>query len=615
MYKYEITEKSHQGDLLMSHFWKTYGSQLFQRKTILPFVGFTLFLLALRIFSTVTPEWGYHKKVMESAALLFTVSYCYLWQRNKAWLAGGLGYGALFLASVLLQRLVGMRLLGREVADAWVTGTAFYVAGTFFSQLPKESHPLVIGFFRLAGRVLLIFGLLLPLMLLGYFLVSGGHLLSTDIVLTLFQTNVNESLSYLKDQNLLLWGVALAILVAFLGILLHQVQRLPAVHLPDKAWQTVALGLLLLCGGAQVVASGEYPAVRMAKETREVLQDYKKYGEAKHLRQQRLAQLPPLKVRKGGVYVLVIGESETRDHMQVYGYDRPTTPWLQSLKGKPDLLLFPHAYSNHTHTVPVLTYALSQKNQYNSVPLTDAYSLVEAARAAGFQTYWISNQRKLGGYDTPIAEMASTAEHQVWKNTRTGTADLQAPYYDEVLVDALPEIQPGENALIVIHVMGCHGDYRDRVPKAYKHFSGRRRSVDTYDDAVRYSDHVLEALYEKVKAMPGFQALVFFSDHGDDPDVNVGHEASKFTWTMAHIPLGILVSDDFRKARPRTYATLQQHQDRYWTNDLLYNLMLDVMTIEGMPGEEPELDLASPQYEGERGNLRTLHGKRKLGEE
>ena len=34
-----------------------------------------------------------------------------------------------------------------------------------------------------------------------------------------------------------------------------------------------------------------------------------------------------------------------------------------------------------------------------------------------------------------------------------------------------------------------------------------------------------------------------------------------------------------------------------------------------MPGEEPELDLASPLYKGEPRNLRTLHGKRKLVED
>lgn len=600
----------------MSHFWKTYGSGALLRKTVLSFLGFLLFLLALRVFATTRPDWNYHKSVMLTAALLFSVSYNYVWQRSRSWLTGALGYGALFLASVLLQRLVGERLLGRELADAWVAATAFYCTGTFFSCLPHTGGQLWgKRLLRFLGHVLLLLGLLLPLLLLGYYGVSGGHLLSSDLVLTLFQTNLNESLSYLKDQNLVVWGLATAILVGVLVFLLRQVDRLPAAHLPAKGWQCVLLGVLLLFGCVRLLPKSVYPALRIAKETREVLQDYKKYGQAKALRQQRLAQLPPLKIRKGGVYVLVIGESETRNHMQVYGYDRPTTPWLQSLKGNPDLLLFGHAYSNHVQTVHVLTYALSQKNQYNNVPLQDACSLVEVAKAAGFHTYWISNQRKLGVYDTPIAEIASTAEHQVWKNNRKGTEDLETPFYDEVLIDALPTIQPGENALIVVHVMGCHEDYRDRYPKAFDQFTGRRRSVNTYDNAVLYSDWILEHLYERVRQMPGFQAMVFFSDHGEDPDKRVGHEVSKFTWSMTHIPLGILVSEDFRKHRSDTYTILQQHQDRYWTNDLLYNMMLDLMTIEGMPGEEPELDLASPQYEGERGNLRTLHGKRKLSEE
>ena len=107
---------------------------------------------------------------------------------------------------------------------------------------------------------------------------------------------------------------------------------------------------------------------------------------------------------RGGVFVLVIGESETRNHMQVYGYDRETTPWLQDQRENRENITFSNAYSNHTHTVPVLTYALSENNQYNEIALQDAYSIVEAANAAGYETYWLSNQRKLGAWDTPVAE-------------------------------------------------------------------------------------------------------------------------------------------------------------------------------------------------------------------
>ena len=66
--------------------------------------------------------------------------------------------------------------------------------------------------------------------------------------------------------------------------------------------------------------------------------------------------------------------------MGAYGYDRDTTPWMSEETQKPEAILFQNAYSNHTHTVPVLTYALSEKNQYNNVPLEKAYSLMEIAK-------------------------------------------------------------------------------------------------------------------------------------------------------------------------------------------------------------------------------------------
>lgn len=99
----------------------------------------------------------------------------------------------------------------------------------------------------------------------------------------------------------------------------------------------------------------------------QTLQSYQEYGKNKELRKERLASLPDMHITpdRGGVYVVVIGESETRDHMQVYGYPKETTPWLMSFAKEKGTIVFSHAYSNHTHTVPVLTYALSEKNQYN----------------------------------------------------------------------------------------------------------------------------------------------------------------------------------------------------------------------------------------------------------
>ena len=72
----------------------------------------------------------------------------------------------------------------------------------------------------------------------------------------------------------------------------------------------------------------------------------------------------------------------------------------------PECLFQSHAYSSRSDL------CLSEKNQYNDISLEKSYSLIEIAKAAGYDTYWISNQRKYGAWDTPVAEMASTATHQ-----------------------------------------------------------------------------------------------------------------------------------------------------------------------------------------------------------
>lgn len=68
-----------------------------------------------------------------------------------------------------------------------------------------------------------------------------------------------------------------------------------------------------------------------------------------------------------GVFVLVIGESENKNFMSVYGYQKPTTPYLNRLKNSKNAIFFSEAHSNYVNTVPALVYALSAKNQYENM--------------------------------------------------------------------------------------------------------------------------------------------------------------------------------------------------------------------------------------------------------
>ena len=75
------------------------------------------------------------------------------------------------------------------------------------------------------------------------------------------------------------------------------------------------------------------------------------------------------------------------------------------MQGTPDCLLFQHAYATFVATLPALSYALTAQNQYEETDAEDATTLIEAAKAAGFHTIYLSNQGKLGLYSTPLVAM------------------------------------------------------------------------------------------------------------------------------------------------------------------------------------------------------------------
>ena len=146
---------------------------------------------------------------------------------------------------------------------------------------------------------------------------------------------------------------------------------------------------------------------------------------------------------------------------------------------------------------------MSEKNQYNHIPLEEAYSIIDLAEAAGYDTYWISNQAGFSASDTPITIISSTAAHHTWINGR-GASPSDSTYLDGKLITELPD-NVDRPSFIVIHLMGSHSRYADRYPKSYSLFSGRGKFVDGYDNSVRYVDSVLQGIFEKSIITPIFK--------------------------------------------------------------------------------------------------------------
>lgn len=546
-----------------------------------------------------------------------------IWDFDRKVLKSFVIFSLLYVFAACIKLFVNMPLNGREIVDAFCFAN---IICAVVLLLWRILHLLRKGFikrvFCLLLNLLLIAVLIPPIAYIGYYLLSG-QLLSATIVLTLFQTNFSEAVAYIKDRGVLLWSGGILLASLSIGGIIYYINRIcfNSDKESKKAVLCILSAVIMVLGykaGSGIVDNVQTVAV--FKQTRGVLKQYKEYGESKETRMKALKQLKGLTVKpgQGGLYVLVIGESETRDHMHAYGYKRENTPWLTAALQKENTILFRNAYSNHTHTVPVLTYALSGKNQYNTIQLSKAYSVMEVAKAAGYKTFWISNQVKYSAWDTPTAEMASTADHEIWLNGNVGKSNL-TQFYDEEIAKRIDKIDFGkdENVLIICHLMGCHGSYTDRYPENFEKFKDEKtqQTVIQYDNSVYYNDYVLKKLFEAVSKQNNFKAMVYFSDHGEEPDEDKSHEASKFTWQMARIPLIMFFSDSFIQNSDRVFQMLSENKDKYWTNDLLYNVLVVIMGIQNVPNCADNLNLASDKYNMDRYKLKTLHRKKSLLED
>jgi len=363
--------------------------------------------------------------------------------------------------------------------------------------------------------------------------------------------------------------------------------------------------------GYRVMEQPALPYITLVQETRKGYALYEEFEKNREARMAHVKKLVPSREANKGVYILVIGESQNRHHMSAYGYDRKTTPWLDTMINKPEAVLFTRARACHNGTMGALSYALTAKNQYNDVKLEDAVTLTEAARSAGFYTVWMSNQIKYSVHDTPTTVIASETDKQVWVNHHLGET-TQIDVFDGALVNELSKLERSDRMLIVVHLMGNHIRYSDRYPVEFAQFSGKGGEVDTYDNSMLYNDYVMQQLYETVSGWPDFAGIMYMSDHGEDPDAGWSHDGTHFSWEMIEIPLYMIFSDEYIKEHSVFVEALKRAKDKPVTNDLMFNMVMSVLGVDYTELYEPVNDISSEKYDANPERFMTRRGEKKI---
>lgn len=300
-----------------------------------------------------------------------------------------------------------------------------------------------------------------------------------------------------------------------------------------------------------------------------------------------------------GSVILVIGESENRDHMKAFtpSCKEDTTPWLTAEKESKNFYLFDNAYSNFPQTVEALSMFLTGRNQYNGKSVEEVFTIMDTAKAAGYTTYWISNQGESD--DGVLSMIAASADVLYYADPPARPDEAVMPYLKEI---------PAGNNFIVIHLYGSHDRYKDRVSESFKaaYPDTAGDKIKQYDLTIQYTDSVLEAIYKYGKEKLNLQAMLYAADHSDDMVYFHGGGA-RFTYDMVRIPFFIYLSDAYQTRYPETGRILRAHEKDVVTNDLVYDVISGILHAKAID-YDPAMDISSPSYALTKEKALTKHG-------
>ena len=518
----------------------------------------------------------------------------------------------------------------------FAVGTAIFIFLT--SALIVFRSPIIIC-------VLSLFFWIIPLVELIYYCMTW-HCLSPASLMAIYLTNWHEAGEFIRAMIGLPTAAIIFLLIGFFLRLIYKSHKkfLNTNHqLPTTKIAAAAIALILSFAALIYYV----PKTSMAGLYKTVT-DYA--AQTQLYNQNRAERLADLKLSAennlGGTIILVIGESASRDYMHAYNPDFPfdDTPWLDSkleknspIKNLPDdakinpdykatadnipdltavegkFIIFQNIYASWTQTVPVLQRALTEQSQYNDKEFFESVSIIDVARKAGYKTYWFSNQGRYGEFDSAITLVAKTADVSEWTDDTFDFSELE----DEILLKFFERIDPNEKNFIVFHIMGSHIYYNSRYPYRFKKWvtkdgTGMMLAAPSYANSILYTDFVLSKIFDYAKANLNLQAMIYFSDHGED--LKISHNPDVFRFEMLRIPMFIYFSPEYEKTFPDKFNTLQKNHEQYFTNDMFYDTFCGIINAPSNRYDAGQ-DFSSAEYRFTRDTLTTMLGQHKLTED
>ncbi|RDK87146.1 sulfatase-like hydrolase/transferase [Marinirhabdus gelatinilytica] len=405
-----------------------------------------------------------------------------------------------------------------------------------------------------------------------------GVPISASALFVIFETNSTEASDYLShyfsSTTILLAGI---LLVAFFIMLWQSFKRNRNVPNTTKTpffkklWTCAVLlfiSVICLYGIKKYVATHNIPYAALAT--------WDEYKTAKQNLKNNLAQPTSdafsnvSSQKKEQTYIVVLGESTSSWHMQLYGYPRETNPELTKIEK--DLVVMDSVISPHVHTILALEKILTLTDSETPKPSPNG-SIIQLANQAGFTTYWVSNQKPVGLYESIPTILGSAATHRHF----LATDDYNFNIYDEHLIPTVQKIlkeHKTEKKIIFVHLIGTHLRYEKRYPKNSEHFTAPYEHLkytsekaiiqtNAYDNATRYNDMVIRKLIQLLEQEDTTAWLTYLSDHGDevyDTMDFLGHNEYHGTRPMFEVPFLFWFSEKYKREMPVNFKKFEHRK-------------------------------------------------------
>lgn len=446
---------------------------------------------------------------------------------------------------------------------------------------------------RKVGKVLKFLALVYSF--LSYFVEFSCYLttktfFSNDFTAIIFGTNAGEAAEFLAtfvDMRFLLFLLFSVVIIVLLVVLGRKARLRPLVSLLCVAFIG---GCFLICICKNFCWMDTRILSLLTLRLPEKSPDLKQYYTSPKL--VYTANRHPKNV------VMVIGESFPKCHSSLYGYEKPTSPRLCSLRDSSRLYVFNQVISPELQTIKAFKRFMStwQPSEDSENEWFKGTTINEVVEHCGYVTYWISNQSKIGFWDNIVGKYADLCAYNRFVGNKF--AGLNRSTLDEEVLPLLrsvqqKEAQQAERNFYFVHLMGSHPAFTQRYPANRNRFASsdylkypinQREKRACLDNSILYNDSVVS---EIIKCFANSEAVViYFSDHGldvyqsaNDFCAHGNAQDPKSKAAAEAIPFVVYASQQYKQRFPETVAKLETATNRPFTTDHLIYTIMDIIGV------------------------------------